>query len=291
MSSTIQTGALERLGTFPPVTGADWRNMFLGQPTPINPDAAQMVYDIAWFLVKDSAAATEVTVYTFRVALSRLLDLPEPKAYTAWLASITTNEAHRYIEETPTRRSSSALVPDGPTRDALFLADTLATMRADHKLAMLLRYRYSTPPSIITLALDMRPRRLARLFVKARTEFAERSSLPPTALATATPPGWTQPLRSVQAYSKKELRPAILGYQWLESGFPALPEREERRQKWMTAIVALILLAVLAFASTRPWGAERPEFEPGDDAHGVLVVGDAHPSHHTVAPLADHADW
>ena len=111
---TPSPGALERLGTFPPVTNADWRNMFIGQPTPINSDAAQMVYDIAWLLVKDVAAAAEITVIVFRVALSRLEALPTPAAYTAWLATITSNEAHRYLEETPTRRTSSALTADGP---------------------------------------------------------------------------------------------------------------------------------------------------------------------------------
>lgn len=278
------TGALERLGTFPPVTSADWRNMFLGQPTPINSDAAQMVYDVAWFLVKDVAAAVEVTLYTFRVALSRLKELPPPNAYTAWLAAIASNEAHRYLEETPTRRTSSALIPDGPTRNANFLADTLASMRADYKLAMLLRYRYDTPPAIITLAIDMRPRRLARLFVKARAEFAAHSSLPPEALATAVPPRPGQLVRSVQAFSKKELKPAVLGYPWLESDFPALPEREERRQKWMTAVVTLVLLAILAFALTKPWGAERPSFGPEEGAVGAILVLDDLPHERFLTP-------
>jgi hypothetical protein len=255
---TPSPGALERLGTFPPVTNADWRNMFIGQPTPINSDAAQMVYDIAWLLVKDVAAAPEITVIVFRVALSRLEALPTPAAYTAWLATITSNEAHRYLEETPTRRTSSALIGDGPEREAMFLADTLSAMRADYKLAMILRYRYNTPPMIVTMALDLRPRRLARLFVTARAEFAERSTLPPEALAQATPPRSADLVRSVQAYGKRELRTAVLGYPWLQSEFPALPEREERRQKWVTAIVVIVLLVIATIILTNTWGAERP---------------------------------
>ncbi|NNK91655.1 MAG: hypothetical protein HKO87_04405 [Acidimicrobiia bacterium] len=269
---TSSSSAIEQLGSFPPVTGADWRNMFLGQPTPINPDAAQMVYDISWFLVKDVAAATEISVITFRVALSRLHDLPEPAAYTAWLGVIATNEAHRYLEEAPTRRLSSALIPTGAERDALFLADTLADMRADQKLAMLLRYRYNTPPGIITMALDMRPRRLARLFVKAREEFAQNSSLPPAMLAAAQPPRTKQLPRSVEAYSKKELRPSVLGYPWLASGFPALPEREERRAKWLTAVATIVLLVILALVVTRPWSAERPELIDPDASAPPLVI-------------------
>jgi len=260
-------GALEQLGTFPPVTSTDWRNMFIGQATPINPDAARMVYDICWFLVKDVAAAAELTVITYRVALSRLHDLPEPAAYTAWLGVIATNEAHRHLEEAPTRRLSSALIPTGVEREALFLADTLAEMRADQKLALLLRYRYNTPPAIITMALDMRPRRLARLFVKAREEFAQNSSLPPAMLAAATPPRPKQLPHSVVAYSKKELKPSVLGYPWLASGFPALPEREERRAKWLTAVAVIVLLTILAVVLTQSWSAERPSLiEPDQGA-------------------------
>ncbi len=258
MTEADPAGTLERLGTFPPVTATDWRNMFPGQPTPVNPEAAQMVYDIAWFLVKDVTAAAYITVVTFKVALSRLDDLPEPSAYTAWLAVITTNEAHRYLEESPTRRLTSALMPTGSEREALFLADTLAEMRADHKLAILLRYRYNVPPAVITLALDMRPRKLARLFVAARESFAKNSSLPPAMLAVATPPRTRQLPSNVEAYGKRDLRPSVLGYPWLPSGFPGLPEREERRAKWLTAVATVVLLVALGIIITRPWGAARP---------------------------------
>ncbi len=272
MTDPTTTGSLERRGSFPPVTGADWRNMFLGRATPIDAEAAQVVYDVAWFLVKDVAAASELTAITFRVALSRLHDLPEPAAYTAWLTVIATNEAHRYLEESPTRRSSSALVPSRTDRDALFLADTLAEMRADHKLAMLLRYRYDTPPAIITMALDMRPRRLARLFVAAREEFAKHSTLPPTILASASPPPSRRLPTVVEPYSKRELRPSVLGYPWLASGFPARPEREERRAKWLTAVATIVLLVILALLVTRPWSADRPELIDPDAASEILVV-------------------
>ena len=59
----------------------------------------------------------------------------------------------------------------------------------------------------------------------------------------------------------------MLGYPWLASGFPALPEREERRAKWLTAVATLVLLVILALVITRPWSAERPQLiDPGDSA-------------------------
>lgn len=263
---TATQTSLEQLGTFPPITGADWRNMFYGAPTPINPNAARMVYDVCWLLVKDSTAAADLTVVTFRVALSRLHELPPPGAYTAWLASIASNEAHRYIEENPTRRLSSALLADESTRGAYFLADTLADMRADYKLALILRYRYNTPPQYITLALDMRPRKLARLFVKARDEFTVNSSIAPTTLAAANPPA-TRPLpQVVETYGKRELRRSVLGYEWLDSGFPIIPERDERRAKWITAVLTVLVLLTIGIVITRPWSAERPTLIDPDDA-------------------------
>lgn len=258
LDMTSTSTSLEQLGTFPPVTATDWRNMFYGAQTPINPAAAQMVYDISWFLVKDETAASDLTVITFRVALSRLHELPVPAAYTAWLASIASNEAHRYIEESPSRRTSSALLTDESSRDAHFLADTLAEMRADYKLAMLLRYRYNTPPRFITLALDMRPRKLARVFVEAREQFASNSSMSPSTLATANPPRKRPLPQVVEAYGKRELRRSVLGYEWLPSSFPIIPEREERRAKWVTAVLTLIIVATIGIVITRPWSAERP---------------------------------
>lgn len=255
---TSSSTSLETFGTFPPITGSDWRNMFYGAPTPINPDAAQMVYDICWFLVKDTAAAADLTVVTFRVALSRMHELPPPAAYTAWLASIASNEAHRHLEETPKRRLSSALLADDTTRDAHFLADTLADMRADYKLALILRYRYNAPPQYVTLALDMRPRKLGRLFVKAREEFNANSSIAPAMLAAASPPRSRQLPMVVETYAKKELRRSILGYEWLDSGFPIIPEREERREKWLTLVITALVLLTITIAITRPWSAERP---------------------------------
>lgn len=258
--------SLEQLGTFPPITGADWRNMFYGAPTPINPNAARMVYDVCWLLVKDSTAAADLTVVTFRVALSRLHELPPPAAYTAWLASIASNECHRYIEETPTRRLSSALLADESSRGAHFLSDTLADMRADYKLALILRYRYNAAPQYITLALDMRPRKLARLFVKARDEFTANSSMAPATLAAASPPA-NRPLpQVVETYGKRELRRSVLGYEWLNSGFPIIPERDERRAKWITAVLTLIVLLTIGIVITRPWSAERPTLIDPDAA-------------------------
>ncbi|MGI9605658.1 MAG: hypothetical protein ACR2P0_05915 [Acidimicrobiales bacterium] len=256
------------------MTGTDWRNMFLGQPAPINRDAAHMVYDIAWFIVKDVTAAAEVTTITFRVALARLEELPVPIAYTAWLAGIATNEAHRYLEEAPTRRPTSVLAASGAEREALYLADTLGELRADHKLALLLRYRYNTPPNVMTMALDMRPRRLARLFVAAREEFAKHSTLPPAALATADPPPPRHLPQLVEPYSAREMRPWVLGYPWRDSAFAGLPEREDRRARWATLVVTVLLLVAIALLITRPWSAERPELvDPGTASEILLLDG------------------
>ena len=132
-----------------------------------------------------------------------------------------------------------------------------------------------TPPAIITMSLDMRPRRLARLFVNAREEFARNSTLPPAVLAAATPPRSKQLPRSIVAYSKKELKPSVLGYPWLASGFPALPEREERRAKWLTLVAVIVLLTVLAVALTRNWSAERPTLiDPDQGAAPAAVMVD-----------------
>lgn len=261
--STSSAAAIERLGTFPPVTAADWRNMFYGAPTPINPEAAQMVYDICWFLVKDGNIATQLTIVTFRVSLSRFRDhqMPDPASYTAWLASIASNEAHRHLEENPGRRLSSALLEGGENRDAFFLADTLAEMRADYKLAMLLRYRYNTPPKFICLALDMRPRRLARLFANAREEFAGHSSMTPTALGQINPPRSRNLPQVVEPYAKREMRHKILGYGWHKSDFPVIPERDERRAKWVTAVLTVLMLVAIGIVITNPWDAPRPSFE------------------------------
>lgn len=261
--TTAPTNAIERLGTFPPVTPADWRNMFYGAPTPVSPEAAQMVYDICWFLVKDGNVATRLTIVTFRVALSRFNEhhLPAPAAYTAWLASIASNEAHRHLEENPTRRLSSSLLEGGADREAFYMADTLSEMRADYKLAILLRYRYNAPPKFICMALDMRPRKLARLFVKAREEFSANSSLAPARLSQIHPPRARSLPQVIEPYSKKDMRRKILGYEWLESEFPIIPERDERRARWVTAVITAALLIAVGVFITNPRDAERPSFE------------------------------
>jgi hypothetical protein len=265
MAATTTT-SLERLGSFPPVTASDWRNMFYGAPTPVNNEAAEMVYDICWFLVKDGNIATELTVVTFRVALSRFNEhhLPSPAAYTAWLASIASNEAHRHLEEQPTRRLSSALLEGGSDREAFYLADTLSEMRADYKLALLLRYRFNTHPRFISMALDMRPRKLARVFVKAREQFGTNSSISPAMLARASPPRTRTLPQVVEPYDRREMRAKILGYQWLDSEFPIIPERDERRAKWMTAVLTAFILVAIALVITNPWGAERPSLVDPD---------------------------
>jgi hypothetical protein len=265
--------SLERLGSFPPVTAGDWRNMYYGAPTPVNPEAAEMVYDVCWFLVKDGTVAAELTVVTFRVALSRFNEhrLPDPAAYSAWLASIASNEAHRHLEESPTRRLSSALLEGSSDREAFYLADTLSAMRADYKLALLLRYRYNTPPRYISMALDMRPRRLARVFVKARDQFSLNSSIAPAILGRAKPPRSRTLPQIIQPYGKREMRQSVLGYGWLESDFPIIPERDERRAKWVTAILTLAILIGIAFVISNPWQAERPTLvDPNTPAAEII---------------------
>jgi len=264
--STQSSSALELIGTFPPVTAGDWRNMYYGAPTPVNPEAATMVYDICWFLVKDGNVAKRLTIVTFRVALSRFNDhhLPSPAAYTPWLASIASNEAHRYLEETPTRRLSSALLEGGAKREAMYLADTLSEMRADYKLALLLRYRYNTPPKFICMALDMRPRKLARLFVKAREQFSMSSAIAPAKLAQINPPRSRSLPQIIEPYSQKDMKRKILGYEWLDSEFPIIPERDERRAKWVTAVLTAVILIAIGIVITNTWGAERPSFDEPD---------------------------
>ena len=154
---------------------------------------------------------------------------------------------------------SSALLDAPPQhRDAHYLADTLANMRADYKLALLLRYRYDVPPVYLSHALDMRPRKVARLFIKAREQFAANSSMQPHMLVQANPPRRVDLPQVVEPYSKREMRRTVLGYDWLDSDFPIIPERDERRSKWVTLVVTAIILVAVAFIVTKPWSAERP---------------------------------
>jgi len=235
--------------------------MFYESPLVLNFDATLMVYDVCWFLVKDEAEAIRLTVITFRIAVSRYNAhaLPPPAAYNAWLISIASNEAHRSLEGVSARRPSSPLL-DASDRDrnAHYLADTLSGMRADHKLALLLRYRYDISPLYLSHALDMRPRKVARIFVKARDAFAVNSSVQPQMLLEADPPRTRDLPRVVEPYSKREMRRSVLGYDWLESDFPVIPERDERRTKWVTLVATAVILIAVAIVVTRPWSAERP---------------------------------
>ena len=259
--STETTTTLEPYGTFPPVTAGDWRNMYFDSPLVVNHNAAAMVYDVCWFLVKDEAEALRLTVITFRIAVSRYNAhaLPPPPAYAAWLASIASNEAHQYLEEVAGRRTSSALLEiEDRHRSAHFLADTLQEMRADYKIALILRYRYDVTPLYLSHALDLRPRKVARLFVKAREEFSVNSSMKPQMFLQAVPPRTGALPQVVEPYSKREMSHKILGYDWRESDFPVIPERDERRSKWATVIIVAIILVVVAIFITRPGSAERP---------------------------------
>lgn len=265
--ATTQSDARTEPGYFPPITAHDWSAMEYGEPTAINPNAARMVYDVCWFILKDGDAAIDTTVVTFRIALSRFNDhkLPPPEAYTSWLSAIASNEAHRVLEEDQTVRHSSALLEGDAERPAHFLADALSELRADHKLLMLLRYRYNTSAEYMSKALDMRPRRLAKVLSTARADFTANSTHAPTMLAGTNPPLTRQLPILVEPYGKKEMKRAVLGYEWLRgSDFPLIPERDEVRTKWITLALTVLLVIMIAVILNNSFGAERPTLiEPG----------------------------
>ena len=253
-------------GYFPPISAHDWGEMHYGEPTAINPNAARMVYDVCWLILKDGDAAIDITIVTFRIALSRFNDhkMPPPEAYTSWLSAIASNEAHRYLEENRTVRHSSALLEGDSDRAAHFLADTLSELRADHKLLLILRYRYNTPPEYMSKALDMRPRRLAKLLTRAREEFSAHGPHAPSMLSGANPPLTRQLPTLVEPYGKKEMKRSVLGYEWLKSDYPLIPERDEIRSKWITFALTILIIIVVAAILTNSFGAERPTLiEPG----------------------------
>ncbi len=258
--TTTQPDAATGPGFFPPITAHDWSQMHYGMSTPINPNAARMVYDVCWFILKDEDAAIKTTTVTFRIALSRFGDhkLPVPAAYTSWLSAIASNEAHRVLEEDRTVRHSSALLEGDSGREAHFLADALSELRADHKLLLILRYRYNTPAEYLTKALDMRPRRLANVLSAAREEFSIHSIHAPTMLAATNPPLHSELPTAVEPYGKKDMKRAVLGYEWLPSDFPLIPERDEVRTKWTTLALTVIIIFVVAVILTNSFGAERP---------------------------------
>ena len=94
--------------------------------------------------------------------------------------------------------------------------------------------------------------------MKAREEFSANSSLQPQMLGNVTPPRKGALPQVVEPYSKREMRQSVLGYDFLDSDFPVIPERDERRQKWITLVATLVILIVIGTLITRPWSAERP---------------------------------
>lgn len=247
--------------------------MYFDSPLVINHDAARMVYDVCWFLVKDEVEALRLTVVTFRIAVSRYNAhaLPPPPAYTAWLASIASNEAHQFLEQASRRRTTSALAEiEDQHRSAHYLADTLQEMRADYKLALLLRYRYDVTPLYLSHALDLRPRRVARVFVNAREEFSTSSSMKPHMFAHATPPRSGDLPQVVEPYSSREMSHKVLGYDWRESDFPVIPERDERRSKWATLFLVVIILVVVGILVTRG-SDDRPSLIDPDQVEEVII--------------------
>ncbi len=247
-------------GYFPPVSPHDWSQMQHGESLAISPNAARMVYDVCWFILKDEDAALAVTATTFRIAISRFNNnkLPKPEAYTSWLTSIASNEAHRRLEENRVVRHSSAFLEGDPARAAHFLADALSELRADYKLLLILRYRYNTSSEYMSKALDMRPRRLAKLLASARTQFSEHSAHSLTTLAETNPPLTGQLPSRVEPYGKKQMKRAALGYEWLRSDFPLIPERDEVRTKWITFALTLLIVFMVSAVIINSPGPERP---------------------------------
>lgn len=271
--TAIQSNALTRPGYFPPISAHDWSEMHYGQAVAINPNAARMVYDVCWFILKDGEAALEATELTFRIALGRFNNhrMPSAEAYTAWLSAIASNEAHRMLEEDQSVRHSSALLEGDSERPAHFLADALSELRADHKLILILRYRYNSSQEYMSRALDMRPRRLAKLIAAAREEFAIHSTHAPKMLAETNPPLTGQLPATATPFGKKEMSRGHLGYDWLRgSDFPLIPEREEVRTKWITLALTLFIVFVVAAILTNSFGAERPTLvDPAEVAEVV----------------------
>ena len=240
--------------------------MQYGEAANISPGAARMVYDVCWFILKDEEAALEITRVTFGIALSRFNDhkMPKPEAYTSWLSAIASNEAHRHLEENRAPRHSSAFLGDDSARAAHFLADALSELRADYKLALILRYRYNTSSEYLSKALDMRPRRLAKLLASAREQVSEHSAQSLNTFAETNPPLSRSLPTRVEPFGKKQMKRSELGYEWLRSDFPLIPERDEVRTRWITfALTLLIVFFVAAIIANSP-GPERPSLvDPG----------------------------
>ena len=75
--ASLQSTALVEPGYFPPISAHDWSQMQYGESVAINPNAARMVYDVCWFILKDGDAALETTTITFRICL--LYTSPSPR--------------------------------------------------------------------------------------------------------------------------------------------------------------------------------------------------------------------
>lgn len=245
---------------FPPISAHDWAGVTQWQRAKINPNAARMVYDVCWFILKDQDASIAVTRATFGIALHRfgLGKMPAAEAYTSWLTTIASNEAHRHLEENRALRHSSALLEADEDRAAHFLADALSELRIDYKLLLILRYRFNASPQAMSKALDMRPRRVARVIDDARKEFKVHSSHSPSMLGGTHPPLSQELPVHADPYDKKEMHRNELGYEWLGTHYPYIPERDELRTKWITFALTMVIVFMLAILATRPFGAERP---------------------------------
>lgn len=225
-------------------------------PISVKPEVMILAYDVSWLLLKDIAYAKACAYRTMEIATSRRFDVPNPEAFDSWIVSIAANEAFKVAKRTTT--PSSPLLKTGAHREAMFIADTLALLTVEHKLALLLRYRVRAPLGVLSTALDVRPRRLGQVLRDARERFAENSSLGFRSIEDATPPRPRDLDLVVTPLSKRDARRSKLGYPFRASKFPDRPENDERRAKIRTAVLVVALIGALIFAATRTWWVERP---------------------------------
>ena len=67
------------------------------------------VYALVWSMVRDSAAAEDIGQEAFLTAFTRLSELRDPKAFSAWLRRIAVNTARMWLRNRPPRESPNAL--------------------------------------------------------------------------------------------------------------------------------------------------------------------------------------
>ena len=88
--------------------------------------------------------------------------------------------------------------------------------------------------------------------------------------AHATPPRSGDLPQVVEPYSSREMSHKVLGYDWRESDFPVIPERDERRSKWATLFLVVIILVVVGILVTRG-SDDRPSLIDPDQVEEVII--------------------